>query len=323
MADLQLQQLMNSAGMAIRQSRAALEEVQRMQGGVQRMGADHARMQQEIQRLSQNAADLNNALSRVQVQTQVGDPHIQRVENVPGRRVPFDLLVDIPIRNEDVGTRTGSITISQEGPFVCVSRMATLLSAASFQVQSDQGTARFQARSFGRYRPVHSAWDLNDGRPYSEVTQALAFPGTGQPHIASPSTQSSFRSMQGDFRILFENAGSSYPRSNLEVPSAFWSRQINEPWELGALDFFERSEVLTFKVLPMHPNNPQFGNIQSFAPANNAYPFLDSQYDAVEGINDQVDVEQTTDPVTRTYDAILTIGFHGYRIIQPAGAGPY
>jgi hypothetical protein len=27
--------------------------------------------------------------------------------------------------------------------------------------------------------------------------------------------------------------------------------------------------------------------------------------------------------VTRVASGILTIGFHGYRIVQPAGAGPY
>jgi hypothetical protein len=202
--------------------------------------------------------------------------------------------------------------------------MATFVSAASFQVtQEDGSVARFQARSFGRYRPVSSVWDLNDGHPVVQVSQAQAFPGTGNPHIVSPSNAASFRTMQGDFRFLVENAGSSYPRSNQEVPSTFWSRAINEPWELGALDFFERGEVITIKVLPLHPSNPQYGDIQQFAAGNALYPTLASQWDAVEGIDDRVLAGATTSPVTRVYDGILTIGFHGYRIIQPAGAGPY
>lgn len=317
MANIDLQTLMDSAGLAVRNSRAALAEVQKL-------GAVNAAQAVELKRLAQNAADLQSALNRVQVNYRSGDPHIQRVENIPGRRIPFDMLVDIPIRAADSSTLEGSITISQEGPFVAVARVATFLSAASFAVRTPEGAmARFQGRSFGRYRPIHSAWDLNDGQPYTEVTQAVAAPGAGQPHIASPSNQSSFRTMQGDFRILFTNAGSSYPRSNLEVPSTFWTRAINEPWELGALDFFERGEVMTFKVLPLHPSNPQYGNVQLFAGGNPIYPNIASQYDAVEGIDDHVVNNETTDPVTRVYDGILTIGFSGYRIIQPAGAGPY
>ncbi len=34
-------------------------------------------------------------------------------------------------------------------------------------------------------------------------------------------------------------------------------------------------------------------------------------------------VAELPDPVTRVASGILTIGFHGYRIVQPAGAGPY
>lgn len=309
-------QLMQSAGVAVRNSRVALEQVQQISG-------QNAQLRNEVQRLAQNAQDLQASLNRVQVNYRSGDPHIQRVENIPGRRIPFDLLVDIPVRASDSGTLQGSITIDQDGPFVAVARCATFLSAASFVVLDGETQARFQARSFGRYRPIHSAWDLNDGQPFSQVTMPMAFPGNGNPFIASPSNQSSFRSMQGDFRILLTNAGSSYPRSNLEVPSTFWTRAINEPWELGALDFFERGEVITIKVTPQHPSNPQYGNIQQFGIGNPIYPSLASQWDCVEGIDDRVTPDLVSDPVTRVYDGILTIGLHGYRIVQPAGAGPY
>lgn len=315
-----LQQLQNSAGMAIKQSRDALE-------AANAAGAQMGGMRQELARLAQNAELLRSALDRVQVSARSGDPHIQYVENIPGRRIPFDLLVEIPIGQQITSVQQGSLTISQEGPFVAVARYAYLLSAAAFRVRDpeNQGTvATFSGRSFGRWRPIHSVWDLNDGQPHTQVTQLVAFPGTGAPHVVSPSNSSPFRSMQQDFRIAFQNAGSSFPRQNVPVPSPAYVKGQNDPFELGALDVFERGEVLTWQVLPLHPNNPAFGNIFGFGAPNPAYPFVDSGFDDVEGISDPNDpAAGDLDPVTRVFDAVLVIGFHGYRIVQPAGAGPY
>ena len=255
-----------------------------------------------------------------------GPPNIQYIENIPGRRVPFDMLVRIPIGNGINSVQQGSILVSQEGPFVAVSRVATFVSQFQLQrVDPDSGAkASFFGRSYGRQRPIHSAWDLMDGMPRQEVTQSVPFSGTGAPHILSPSNGSPFRSMEADYMIQFLNAGSSFPRSNIEVPSAFWTPQINAPFELGALDVFERGETLTFNVQPLHVNNPSYGNIQSFASGNANFPFLASGWDYVEGVNDQVSTDAgSTDPITRLADGILIIGFHGYRIIQPAGSGPY
>jgi hypothetical protein len=123
--------------------------------------------------------------------------------------------------------------------------------------------------------------------------------------------------MEGDMRILFQNAGSSFPRSNLTVPSSFWTKSINDMVELGALDVFERGEVLSFSVQPLHANNPSFGNIQNLDA--NGFPFIDGGYDAVEGINDASQSNNKVDPIVRLPNAILTIGFHGYRIIQQPG----
>ena len=108
------------------------------------------------------------------------------------------------------------------------------------------------------------------------------------------------------------------------MPSSFWTSQINSRFALAALDVFERGEVLTFNVLPLHINNPSYGNVQGGAGTNPAFPFLASGWDYIEGINDQADAAAgSTDPITRLPNGILTIGFHGYRIIQPAGSGPY
>lgn len=315
------QQLMDSAGLAVKQSRDALAAAQ--QAGSQLQG-----VRQEMAQLSRNAAELQAALGRLQVQRSSGDPGIQRVENIPGRRVPFDYFVDIPIGDNVTSVQQGTITISQEGPFVAVARMAVFLSTYQFQVNTDldnpNAVATFAGRSYGRLRPVHSVWDLNDGMPRTQVVMAQAMPGTGAPHVISPSNASPFRSMQSDYRIRMLNAGASFPRSNIEIPSSFWVKGQNDPFELGALDVFERGEVMTFQVLPLHPNNPPFGNIAGFGAPNPNYPFVGSGFDAVEGVNDPNNADaDDTDPVTRVASGILTIGFHGYRIVQPAGAGPY
>jgi len=250
------------------------------------------------------------------------NPDIQRIENIPGRRVPFDYLVDIPIGPNITSVQQGTITISQEGPFVATCRYAAFLSQYQFERTDDTGAKTvFSGRSNGRYRPIHSVCDFNDGQIVSEVVQSTPFPGTGAPHVASPSNSSPFRTMEGDYRIKFENAGSSYPRSNIEVPSPFWMQGCNEPFPLPALDFFERGEVLTFKVLPTHANNAAYGNVFGFGSPSPSYPFKESQWDAVEGISDPNVAGVTEDPIVRAPNGVLTIGFAGYRIMQPPGAG--
>ena len=302
-----LANIQRSVGVAVQNSRQALQ------------ASENNRAEQAAIHLS--LKNLANAVSKVQVYGGE-NPDIQRIENIPGRRVPFDYLIDIPIGPNITAVQQGTITISQEGPFVAVARYATFLSQYQFERLDDQGArTTFSGRSFGRYRPIHSAWDLNDGQIISEVSQVVPFPGTGAPHVMSPSNASSFRSMEGDYRIKFENAGSSYPRSNIEVPSPFWTKNINEAFNLGALDFFERGEVLTFKVLPTHANNAAFGNAFGFGAPNPLYPFVDSQWDGVEGISDPNDADFTSDPITRAPQGVLTIGFHGYRIMQPPGVG--
>lgn len=309
------QQVLHQLNQAAATARDALARSARAEAA---SGAYYAQAQQ----LAGELEAMKRVVANLEVERSGAPASIQRVENIPGRRIPFDSLVDIAIGDAVQSVQQGSITISQEGPFVGVSRVLAFLSTFEFQYRdpTSGATSAFQGRSYGRYRPTHSAWDLNDGQVSPQVSMATAFPGTGAPHITSPSTASSFRSMEADFRIIVENAGSSFPRSNQEVPSAFWSRQINEPFELGALDVFERGEVIVFKVLPLHPNNPSYGNLSAFGAPNPAFPFITAGFDAVEGINDQNDpVASTTDPVTRLANGIVTIGYHGYRMIQQPG----
>lgn len=282
-------------------------------------------------------------------------PGLVRIENIPGRRVPFTFLVDIPIGANTTSIQQGSLTISQEGPFVAVKRMATFQSAFEFQVNPIDGIidapARYSGRSFGRFRPVSSSWDIMDAQTQIRQEPALQFGGAGYGALgttsisdglpAFTSAASGFRTMEFDGRIAVINAGSSYPRQNIPVPSAFWSTSINAPWDLGALDFFERGEVITVQVSPTHVNNPPVGNAdgkniyygQLFAGAGSTigFPFLSGQYDPHEGIVTpgaflyEPGAEPSpgtwgtvkTDPIVRLPDGILTIGWEGYRIIQP------
>jgi len=291
----------------------------------QKNAAADAAMLRQMTELVKNGQDLARTVAQLSAQRTGGNPSLQYIENIPGRRVPFDALVSIPIGATLTSEVQSSFTVNQDGPFVAVCRQAIFLSQYQFQyTDPETGTpTTFNGRSYGRWRPVHSAYDLYDGQARSEVFQAVAAPGAGAPHIISPSNTSSWRSMQPDFSIRLENEGTAYPRSNMPVPSPFWTKQINSPFNLGALDFFERGEVVTFRVQQQHPSNPAYGNVQAFTGPGSVWPFLASQYDAVEGINDEVQADVTTDPVTRLPNGFLIVGLHGYKIIQPPGAGPY
>ena len=282
-------------------------------------GAQSAAVQRELQQQRQELQQFQQTLARLQAKGS-GDPdHIRYIEQIPGRRIPFDMMVQIPIGSNVTAQQQASTTISQDGPFVAVARYATFQSAYTFSVDDGSGnTSTFQGRSYGRLRPIHSAWDLNDGQAGYQPVVGAALPGGGQGIYASPSNHSSFRTMQFDGNIEFQNQGAGFRRQNIPLPSSFYTTSINEPFALGALDFFERGEVVEWKVTPLHVNNPPAGNVSGYA-AGGFYPFLDSQYDVHEGILDPVVAEQQTDLVRRLPEGILTIGFHGYRIIQPPG----
>lgn len=280
-------------------------------------------------------------------------PGTIRIEDIPGRRIPYVYAVKIAIGNNTTSTREATVTISQEGPFVAVKRMAIFQSAYQFQITDpDNGqVSRFGGRSHGRYRPAHSAWDLLDAQHNAIADSATwflsAMANPGMPvgselpaaTLGVPSTLSSFRTMEFDGEISVEAAASSFPRQNIPIPSAFWSTSINAPWDLGALDFFERSDAITVAVQPLHVNNPPVGNVDGgcvFPVTQNGgtgWPFLDGQYDAHEGIctpgavtlgddNPLLVNLLATDSVQRLPDGILILAWEGYRIVQPIGPAP-
>lgn len=301
------------------QVQAAHAKLQGLGQNQQTQQANHAMLQQELARQQQELKQFQQTLANLQAKGS-GDPHhVRYVEQIPGRRIPFDLMVQIPIGSNVVAPQQQSTIISQDGPFVAVARFATFQSAYQFSVNDGNGNvASFQGRSYGRFRPIHSAWDLNDGSSGYQPIVGAAIPGTGAGIYASPSNHSNFRTMEFDGSIEFQNQGSGFKRQNLPLPSAFYTTEINSPFALGALDFFERGEVLQWSVTPLHVNNPPAGNVAGYA-SGGFYPFLASQYDVHEGVLDPLVAEQQTDLATRLPDGILTIGFHGYRIIQPPG----
>lgn len=316
----ELSQLRQDYNGLARATRRALSDAEGNQQALDAIRAEHRRIQQQMTDLGQAL----QALRTERIGGGSGNPDIQRIENIPGRRVPFDFLVEIPINANDPAIQQGTITVSQEGPFVATSRYATFLSRFEFERidPETQERATFDGRSNGRFRPIHSSWDMEDGRLPAEVQRILAMPGTGAPSYASPSNHSPYRTMEGDFRIEVKNQGSGYPRSNITVPSTFWTTQVNSPFALGALDFFARAEVIEFEVSPQHLNNPAAGNLSGYG-AGGVFPFVDAQFDHHEGIDDREDGavgEGDPDPITRLPNGILIIGFHGFRIIQPPGA---
>jgi len=269
-----------------------------------------------------------------------------RIEDIPGRRVPYDMLVDIPIGPDVTTLREASFTITQEGPFVAVKRVMAFQSSLEFQVTYNQQIARYVGRSYGRYRPIHSAGDLLDSQHNAMADAALWYlshmniiPNGGHlPDgvLALPSSASSFRTMEFDGRVTVLNEGSGFPRQRIDVPTTMWTTDQVSPQDLGALDFFERGEVVTLQVLPNHSNNPAAGNVDGSVVfpnvTTNGYPFLEGQFDPHEGIatpgaltnqaNDTTPPTSITDDiVARLPQGIVTIGYIGYRIIQAPGYG--
>ena len=241
------------------------------------------------------------------------------VEDIPGTRVPFDLLVAIPIASGESGPFTQTAVVSADGPFVAVERVITFLSNLTFQVVG-QGNDRpiFNGRSFGRYRPTHSGCDFLDAA--SGFTQPIGrpSPGGGLFSLIDSNQHSPFRTMEWDGTVEVEAAGSGFRRQNYPVPSSIWCPGISAVSQLPAMDYFPPTTSINFTVRSNHINNPNAGNIQTLV---GALPYLDSQYDAHEGIvyGAAVFDPTTADAITRLPNGILVVGYRGYRIVQPQG----
>ena len=305
-------------------------ELNQYAGGVRREVAD--RLSETDKRLS-DLATIAQALSVDRSGGAGFSPGIVRIEDIPGQRIAYDLTVDIPIDNNTTSRQEQSTTVTMDGPFVAVMRYAAFRSTYEFQQLVSGTTTRFNGRSFGRYRPIHSAWDLYDAANNAIVTTANPIPTNATPSVvAYPSAQAGFRTMEFDGLIEVVNQGSGRPRQRIQIPTSMWQSEISTPQQLPCLDFFERGEVLTFKVEPTHVNNPAAGNVagnQIFNATNGQYPFLDGQFDPHEGIattaawtfggSPTARTGITTDIITRLPNGVFTIGYFGYRIFQTPG----
>jgi hypothetical protein len=264
------------------------------------------------------------------------------IENIPGTRVPYMYVVEIPIQANDTSQREQSFTVSPEGPFVAERRWATFLSQYQFQyTDSESGQqVTLPGRSYGRYRPAHSASDYNDaqhnsyGDSVNWVLTGVAGAGVDQIPSAIPavvSTASSFRTMQFDGRIEMQRASTDMRGQNRPVPSAWYTTETNGPIHLPALDFFPRADGVTFKVTPNHVSNPPAGNATGLYAfpnvAVNGWPFVEGQYDPHEGIatpsagtaGDDGWHPAETDTIERLPDGYLIVALEGYKIIQVTG----
>lgn len=168
------------------------------------------------------------------------------------------------------------------------------------------------------------------------------FPGTGRPLLVSPLSMSGGRSMNFDGTIAIEPQGAQFRRQNIPVPSSLWNDGENGPVDLACYDVLEPGEEVIVRVNPLHINNPAYGNISSLVALNANYtynsatgvaandplpvgswPFLQSQFDGHEGINDETllgDASVDVDRVVRIADGVLVIGYMGFRIIAAPGS---
>lgn len=301
------------------------------------------------------------------------------IDMIPGRCYPYEATCDIAIDSNSTSQAQGTITINMDGPFVAVGRYAVFRSNYTFMVSGADAT--YLGRSNGRFRPISSAQDTADAlrafdqlnqyqQPYvgavvsagailpvgnpagiypttgaaagsADLTNMLPnFPGTGRPLVASPFNASPFRTMSFDGLIAYETLGSQFRRqwNQQGIPSHFWDTVK----EMGCFDVFEPNDVVQIRATPLHPMNPEFGNIQGLGVINPDYgidtatgggpnnpfpvgnwPWISSQYDGHEGINGETLTgdysENAVDRITRLPDGVLTIGFWGYKICQAPG----
>lgn len=347
----------------------AVTAVQRqLQGQINGLSGSVRRdMSDSVRRVDERLANIASVANRLSVESNSGGGMAQlvpsrrdeglriydrggdiiRIEDIPGRRVPYSMILEIPIGGDVDTVQEDSFMVSQEGPFIAERRYATFLSLHEYEVTdpADNAVATFPGRSFGRFRPISSVYDLNDSQHNSrnevsawiDLFNQIGVVDSNLPGavLALASSASSFRTMSFDGVIEVVVEGASYPRQRRPVPTTFWGNGNGAPFELSALDFFERGESVVVSVTPHHRNNPAFGNatgaqVLPLASGVDGFPFVEGQYDAHEGIatpsgiqlgpagTDDI-VALATDNVVRNPTGIFIVGYEGYRIIQTQG----
>jgi hypothetical protein len=315
-----LDELNNTANGAARMARQAYDSGAQTRRLLQQIHADNQKLQANMATWKSNMAGMNISSS---IGAGAGRPDLLHIEDLPGRRIPFDIVVAIGIEANLTSPVTGTYTLSMDGPFVAVSRYATFMSSYTFQVLVEQQSSRYVGRSWGRQRPISSVLDVMDAMqgdtPIPMQTEDnYTCPGAAPPIAAQviPNNKSPFRTMEWDGFIELRNQ--VYPRQSSQVPSSLWAPGWSQMLQLPVLDYYEKGEIVEFMVEPSHVNNPRNGNIQAIL---GSMPYLESQYDSVEGVSYPVYACESgvDDIIQRQPDGILYIGLLGYKILQPTG----
>lgn len=256
--------------------------------------------------------------------SQVGRPDMLTIEEIPGRRIPYDLTVQIGVPDSQTAPLTGHHPLSTDGPFIAVARYATFISSYTFQVTTEAATERYTGRTWGRQRPISSVLDLMDALPgwvdgvTSDLDGDCEDPATPLPPavISRPTSRAGQRSMVFDGYI--EVQSSVYPRQNQHVPTSLWAPGFNQLLQLPVLDYWEKGETIEIQIEPLHVNNPSAGNVQTLL---GSMPYLAGQFDGHEGVmypEWECD-DDVADIIQRRPSGVLVVGFLGYKILQPPG----
>jgi hypothetical protein len=330
---IQLQQVLArieaKADGANKAARQVWDNVQQARGDVASVARAHQEQAAQVQHLHGLMQGLRvgsgkTGLGAESSPAQVGRTDMLSIEEIPGRRIPWDITVQIGIPDSQMSPLPGSYPLSMDGPFVAVARYATFVSSYTFQVTDGSNINRFTGRTWGRQRPISSVLDLMDamtGWADGVGVESTTDPCVGQdipvPAVVSrPTSRNPGRSMVFDGYVKLTNG--TYPRQNQQVPTSLWAPGFNQMLQLPVLDYWEKGDTIEFEVEPSHANNAPQGNIQALL---GSMPYLDGQFDGQEGImypawQCSPDV---ADVIQRRPAGILIVGLLGFKILQPPG----
>lgn len=286
------------------------EILRRQQNVLQNQGAQIQSLEKANADLRNTLMDQRNAVRQLQGWVEKASRRIKYIEDIPGKRVPYWMSVQIPmpipvqpgplgaVSNFAIGGQELSAVqnVSMDGPFVCTSYMAAFM-AKTYSLgptearPSDEpaGTEVYTPLT-GRFRPVASTNDDFSG----------AYIGPASPiGITAVST---FRPGEVDFLWQISDQGTDRSRQNMPLPSRFLYSEVDRPLYLPVSDFFERGSTIKVSATPTR----DLGTIEmAYVPYN--------------GVQDGGGEPITGEDNNRRVFAIggvLTFSLVGYKILQ-------
>jgi hypothetical protein len=182
-------------------------------GYIRRLGEQVGALQAEISKRDGRLADLERKISEIGGSKE----RAFYVEDIPGKRVPFWVVIQVTIPASSTSRTSGIHTLSMDGPFVATDIFASFLPSA------DGGA---NANAVNRWRGPAS------DEPETELAA------------------NTFSADVPDFFWELEDAGSNRARQNLPIPSAVFSHGRVNLGEFGVGDFFERQSVIRVWITP-------------------------------------------------------------------------